>query len=87
MCLFSGKDGRLWPAHNMAALSSRSFKTAGKILAHSIIQSYVGFPFLSESVYAHMSSSNDEEVMGLITTEDIPEGENKEVILTVIQLR
>ena len=84
MGLFSGEHGRLRPTHNVAALRSRSFKTAGKILAHSIIQSHVSFPFLSEAFYAHMSLSNDEEVMGLITTEDIPEGEKKEVIFKVI---
>jgi hypothetical protein len=40
-----------------------------------------------QKLYMHMSSRNDEEVMGLITTDDTPEGESKKVIISVIRLR
>lgn len=50
------------------------------ILAHAIIQSSVSFPFFSEAFYAQISSIGDEEVMCLMTTEDIAEGEKKAMI-------
>ena len=81
--LFHGSAGRLWPCHDVTSLRRRTYRTAGTIVAHALIQSAVSFPFISEAFYACIISGQDEYIMPFLTVEDIPEGETKLVIQEV----
>jgi hypothetical protein len=83
MGLFSGATGRLWPTHNIAALRCGSFKTYWHMPLYSL---QLAFRFSPRHFYAQISSIGDEEVMRLMTTEDIAEGEKKAMILKYITL-
>ena len=53
------------------------------ILAHSILQCGVGFPYFSPAFYAVISGCGQEVVVGLMSIEDIREGDNKITIKEV----
>ena len=82
MNLFEGAPG-LWPSHNMSAIRSRSFKMAGKMIAHSIIQSHVGFIYLSEALYVHIAKGDDDEAIASMTIDDMVDSEDKCTIMKV----
>ena len=84
MGLFEGKSGNIWPHHNMTALRSRSFYTSGKILAHATLQCGIGFSYFSPALFALMSGSSDEEVVAMMSLDDVNEGDEKETITGVI---
>ena len=71
----------------MSAIRSRSFKMAGQIIAHSIVQTTVGFPFLSNALYTLISTGDDDQVIATMSVEDILLGETRSVIEEVCSLQ
>lgn len=52
--LFEGEEGRLLPPYSISTVCSGVMKVIGKMIAYSIVQCGVGFPFLSLVCYWYL---------------------------------
>ena len=69
--LFDGPANYLRPACTAEARSSGLLKVLGSIIAHSICQDGIGFPYLSPTCYSYLVGGED-NALELVSPEDLP---------------
>lgn len=69
--LFDGPNNCLRPACTADARSSGLLKILGSMVAHSVCQDGVGFPYLSQTCYAYVAGG-EERALKFATLEDLP---------------
>lgn len=70
--LFDGPPNQLRPASTAVARSSGLLKLLGKMVAHSIFQDGIGFPYLSATAYWYLIGGENMAIE-YATTNDLPE--------------
>jgi len=71
--LFNGPENHLRPALSVEARSSGLLRLLGKMIAHSICQDGIGFPYLSPLCYWYLVGGEEKALEYGITTEDLPD--------------
>ena len=69
--LFDGPENHLRPVCTAEARSSGLFKILGVMIAHSICQDGIGFPYLSPTCYWYMVGG-EEKALQFATVQDLP---------------
>ena len=69
--LFEGSDNHLRPACTAEARSSGLFQLLGTMVAHSLCQDGIGFPYLSPTCYSYITAG-EEKALQLASIQDIP---------------
>ena len=77
---FEGLETDLLPVMNMTCLQLGHLKTAGKMIAHSIANGGVGFPFLAEAIYHYFVTSNPEDCLHLCRIDMVPQTKVRDMI-------
>ncbi|KAK2564475.1 G2/M phase-specific E3 ubiquitin-protein ligase [Acropora cervicornis] len=67
----SGAEGRLMPSYNSSVVYTGMMKIMGKIIAHSIVQCGVGFPYLSLVCYWYLITGDVSKAISYGNTEDV----------------
>jgi len=71
--LFHGPENYLRPALSVEARSSGLLKLLGKMVAHSICQDGIGFPYLSPLCYWYLVGGEEKALEYGVTLEDLPD--------------
>ena len=82
--LFEGQSKRLLPVYNSSVVYSSIFVSVGKMIAHSIVQCGVGFPYLAPCAYWYLVTDNISKAIGYATIEDVRDIEVVQAITKVI---
>ena len=82
--LFEGNSKRLLPLFNFNIVYSGVFVAVGKMIAHSIAQCGVGFPYLVPCAYRYIVTDDISKTVGYATIEDVTDIQVVEVITKVI---
>ena len=69
--LFDGPPNQLRPVCTAEARSSGLFKVLGSMVAHSICQDGIGFPYLSPACYWYIISGED-KALQFVGVENLP---------------
>ena len=69
--LFEGSDNHLRPIATAEARSSGLLKILGSMIAHSICEDGIGFPYLSPTCY-HYIIGGEDRALQFASTEDLP---------------
>ena len=69
--LFDGEEGHLRPAISAIARSSGMLRLLGKMLAHSIFQDGIGFPYLAPVCFWYLIG-NEDMAIEHVTLKDLP---------------
>ena len=83
--LFEGSSGHLLPVHCTSYLDSGLFYVFGKVVAHSILHGGTGFPGLSPAMGRFIASGDVDSASCLVSAEDIPDIDYKDVIEKVLE--
>jgi len=78
--MFEGAEGRLMPSYNSSVVYSGMMKVIGKIIAHSIVQCGVGFPYLSPVCYWYLITGDVSRAISYGNTEDVRDIEYADLI-------
>eukprot|EP00112_Aurelia_sp_Birch-Aquarium-sp1_P024189 Seg752.11 transcript_id=Seg752.11/GoldUCD/mRNA.D3Y31 product="tRNA uracil-O 2-methyltransferase" protein_id=Seg752.11/GoldUCD/D3Y31 len=78
--LFEGNPSGLLPVMKGSALRLGHLKIAGKIIAHSIANGGVGFPFLAEPIYSYLVTESEEDSLPLCTIAMVSDTEARDII-------
>ena len=71
--LFHGPENYLRPALSVEARSSGLLKLLGKMIAHSICQDGIGFPYLSPFCYWYLVGGEEKALEYGVAPEDLPD--------------
>ena len=82
--LFEGNSKRLLPLFNFSIVYSGVFVAVGKMIAHSIAQCGVGFPYLAPYAYWYIVTDDISKAVGYATIEDVRDIQVVEAITKVI---
>ena len=82
--MFEGEEGRLIPCYSSSVVYSGLMTVVGKMIAHSIVQCGVGFPFLSPVCYWYLITGDVSEAISYGNIEDVRDIEYAELIHRVI---
>ena len=74
--MFEGAEARLMPSYNSRVVYSGMMKVVGNIIAHSIVQCGVGFPYLSLVCYWYLITGDVSKAISYGNTEDVPDIES-----------
>ena len=72
--MFQGPPERLVPIYRSDNLLTGVFEVLGKIVAHSLIQSGPGFPFLAPSIYWYVATGDLQQGLARARVVDISDG-------------
>ena len=78
--MFEGAEGRLMPSYNSSVVYTGMMKIMGKIIAHSIVQCGVGFPYLSPVCYWYLITGDVSKAISYGNTEDVRDIEYADLI-------
>ena len=78
--MFEGEEGRLLPSYNSSVVYSGMMRVVGKIIAHSIVQCGVGFPYLSPVCYWYLITGDVSKAISYGNTADVRDIEYAELI-------
>lgn len=80
LALFEGPDGRLMPKYSATIVYSGILTVIGKMIAHSIVQCGIGFPFLSPSAYWYIVTGDIAKAVGYCNLSDVRDIEVAQLI-------
>ena len=69
--MFEGEEGRPMPSYNLSVVYSGMMKVVGKIIALSIVQCGVGFPYLSPVCYWYLITGDVSKAISYGKTTDV----------------
>jgi len=78
--MFEGEEGRLIPSYNSSVIYSGMMRVVGIIIAHSIVQCGVGFPYLSPVCYWYLVTGDVSKAISYCNTSDVRNIEYAELI-------
>ena len=81
--LFEGQEGRLMPVYSSSILYSGIMTAVGKMIAHSIAQCGVGFPYLSPVCYWYLVTGDVQKAIGYANVTDIRDFEVSDLVKRV----
>lgn len=85
LVLFEGPDGRLMPKYSATIIVYSGILTVvGKMIAHSIVQCGIGFPFLSPAAYWYIVSGDIARAVGYCNISDVRDIEVAQLIQKVV---
>lgn len=84
--LFGGVEDHLVPLYGVDAISEGLFEIAGKIVAHSVLHGCDGFVGLSPAVVKYIETGSVTKAEQLVTTEDLPDIELRNIIESKVRL-
>lgn len=84
--LFGGAEGHLVPLYGVDAISEGLFEIAGKMVAHSVLHGCDGFVGLSPAVVKYIETGSVTKAEQLVTTEDLPDIELRNIIESKLRL-
>lgn len=84
LVLFEGPDGRLMPKYSATIVYSGILTVVGKMIAHSIVQCGIGFPFLSPAAYWYIVSGDIARAVGYCNISDVRDIEVAQLIQKVV---
>lgn len=85
LVLFEGPDGRLMPKYSTTIVYSGILTVVGKMIAHSIVQCGIGFPFLSPAAYWYIVTGDIAMTVGYCNISDVRDIEVAQLIQQVIE--
>jgi len=71
LVLFEGPDGPLMPKYSATIVYSGILTVVGKMIAHSIVQCGIGFPFLSPAAYWYIVTGGIAKAVGYCNLSDV----------------
>ena len=81
--LFEGEEGRLLPSYSTSTVCSGVMKVIGKMIAYSIVQCGVGFPFLSPVCYWYLVTDDVNQAISYANITDVRDIEYADLIRKV----
>ena len=81
--MFEGEEGRLLPAYSASVVYSGIMKAVGKMIAHSIVQCGVGFPYLSPVCYWYLITGDVLKAISYGNTSDVRDVQYADLIQQV----
>lgn len=85
LVLLEGPDGRLMPKYSTTIVYSGILTVVGKMIAHSIVQCGIGFPFLSPAAYWYIVTGDIAKTVGYCNISDVRDIEVAQLIQQVIE--
>lgn len=81
--MFEGEEGRFLPAYSASVVYSGIMKAVGKMIAHSIVQCGVGFPYLSPVCYWYLITGDVLKAISYGNTSDVRDVQYADLIQQV----